>query len=511
MKWSAGGSCLWAEFAIFASVRTIYLFERLNRLPMLRIAAPLAVGILLAGHYTLPLWFLAGAFVLSGVVALLLRSQLAVVAMLAVTGFAAGQLRAPERTVPLGVRCLYEIRVDGIPSDKGRYTSAEGVVTAWRNPADGSWLAAGDRVLLRADSLTSLVSGERLRCSGIVRPIRGGADSYRRLMARRGFSGTLRLSDRYILERLPAAGEALHLAAARRLAKLGMEGDSGAVVRAMTAGDRSSISAAVRADYARSGMSHLLAVSGLHTGIVFLLINCALWWLPLFRRGHLIRNVLAVGAIWLYVAAAGFPPSAIRAAVMCTLLQGALATSSEYVGLNALGAAATGMLLWNPAWLGDISFQLSFIAVGAILVWGVPLCRRLHTGRRIVDAAADTLAIGFVASLATAPLVSHTFGIIPVVGLLLNPLVIPLAGMVVFGGTLWLVLPVALAAPVIRFVAEGAAWLLNELARVTASLPWGVVEQSFSAVQTTAIYLVFLLGTAAAWCMKPKKSVYLSK
>ena len=58
---------------------------------------------------------------------------------------------------------------------------------------------------------------------------------------------------------------------------------------------------------------------------------------------------------------------------MFTMLQSALASASEYNGLNALAAAAFGMLLWNPAWLGDISFQLSFAAVAAILAWGVPL------------------------------------------------------------------------------------------------------------------------------------------
>ena len=101
-----------------------------------------------------------------------------------------------------------------------------------------------------------------------------------------------------------------------------------------------------RPAYSRSGLSHLLAVSGLHTGIVFALVNLLLWWLPLLRRGHLLRNLLAAACIWIYVAAAGFPPSAVRTAVMFTMLQSALASASEYNGLNALAAAAFGMLLW---------------------------------------------------------------------------------------------------------------------------------------------------------------------
>ena len=67
---------------------------------------------------------------------------------------------------------------------------------------------------------------------------------------------------------------------------------------------------------------------------------------------------------------------------------------------SALATAAFGMLLWNPNWLGDISFQLSFIAVAAILAWGVPLCRLLHTRRRALNLLTNALVISLVAGIA---------------------------------------------------------------------------------------------------------------
>lgn len=179
------------------------------------------------------------------------------------------------------------------------------------------------------------------------------------------------LSERTLIERLPDGAAPCTCTPSSGCNGSGCGATRGAVCRAMVTGDRSGITQELRTAYSRSGLSHLLAVSGLHTGIVFALINLMLWWLPLLHRGHLVRNLLATVCIWLFVAAAGFPPSAVRAAVMCTMLQFALASASEYVALNALAAAGFGMLLWNPAWLGDISFQLSFIAVAAILVWGV--------------------------------------------------------------------------------------------------------------------------------------------
>ena len=289
----------------------------------------------------------------------------------------------------------------------------------------------------------------------------------------------------------------------------GMASGPAGVLAAMVTGDRSGITQELRTVYSRSGLSHLLAVSGLHTGIVFALVNLMLWWLPLLHRGHLVRNLLATVCIWLFVAAAGFSPSAVRAAVMCTMLQFALASASEYVALNALAAAGFGMLLWNPAWLGDISFQLSFIAVAAILAWGVPLCRLLHTRRRALNLLTDALVISLVAGIATAPLVSHTFGTVPLAGLLVNPVAILVGSIVVLGGTVWMILPVNWLAPAFDAVLSGTAGLLNTLARAAAALPGGYAEYTLGGGATAGIYLFFLLTTLAAWSFEPKKSVHL--
>ena len=485
------------------------LTERLDRMPMLKLLAPFAAGIALSVWYTLPLWFLAAAFVTTGLVALLMRSSSATIGMLFVAGFAAAQLRTPAPSVPRGIVTAYEIALEGFPSDRGGYTTAAALITAWRDPSDGTWRASDARVRLYTDSLTKLHPGDRLRCRGTVRPFRGGAESYRRLMQRRGYAGTLWVDERAILERLVPAASDLHRRAVERLGRLEMGPEAAAVVESMAAGERRALSSELRVAYSRSGLAHLLAVSGLHTGIVFVLINALLWWLPLLRRGHLVKNLLAIGAVWLFVAAAGYPPSAVRAAIMCTVLQTALASGSEYVGMNALATAAFLMLLWNPNWLGDISFQLSFVAVAGILAWGVPLCRRCRTRWRPVNAVIDAYLIGLVASLATVPLIAHTFGSIPLAGLLINPLAILLGGVVVFAGTLWMLLPVGFLAPFFAFVAGHAAEGINFLARATAALPGGAVDYALSAPHTAVIYALYLFATLAAWSREAKKSVPL--
>lgn len=470
---------------------------------MVRLLLPFAAGILLSGRVLLPAWLLVAAFLAAGLAALLLRSQLALATMLLAAGFGAAQRGHYAPSVPVGVPVFFDLRVEGIPSVRGPRLLLDASVVAWRDPSSGRWLAADDRVRLFADSALHLDPGDRIVCRGALRPF--GEGGYRELMTRRGYAGSLWLGERTLLERRPAERRGLHEAAVRRLARLPLGEEEGAVVRALCAGDRSGITPDLRRRYARSGFSHLLALSGLHAGILFLLVNALCWWMPLLRRGHLVRNLVVVAALWTFTAAAGFPVSAVRAAVMCTMLQFALASGSEYVALNALAAAAFGMLLWSPAWLGDVSFLLSFAAVAAILCWGVPLCRRWRTGRRWIDVPLHAWTIGAVATAATAPLAAHTFGILPLGGVATGPLAILLAGVVVACGVGWMVCPAGLLAPLVGAVAGGAAKGIGMLAERTAALPGGVVEWRPGGGLTAAVYVLFVAGTLAAWCREPKK------
>lgn len=478
---------------------------------MLRMVIPFGAGILFAGYFTLPAWFVLGAFAFTGALALLLRSSLYTLGALFLFGIAATHLQQTQQSVPADLPTAFQIVVRDRPADRGRYSSTEALVTAWRDPATGKWHASNDKLMLRADSTLTLQPGERIRCRGILRPLRTGPESYRRLMTRRGFAGTMWLSERNILDREDGHYGNLHLKAVERLTRMGAQGDPRAVCLAMAAGDKSALTPQLRAAYSRSGMAHLLAVSGLHVGIVFVLVNLALWWMPLLRRGHLMRNVLAAACIWAFAAAAGFPPSAVRAAVMFSLLQFALASASTYVAGNVLATAAFGMLLYNPDYLFDISFQLSFLAVAAILAWGLPLCRVFRTRHRAVNMLLDGITVSLVSSIATAPLVSHTFGVVPILGILISPAAIALAGVVVLGSTFWMIAPISALAPAFAWVVGGAARTLNLLAEKIAHLPFAAAEQTLSTGQTALIYLFFVLLTALAGCRDEKKSVHLPK
>lgn len=471
---------------------------------MFGLLLPFAAGIAAADTGELPWWFLSAAFVTAGLIALWQQSRMALLLLLFTAGFATAQAARPAVQVPRGTRSEYALRIEGIPAGN----RADAVVEAWRAEGDPMWHPASERILLRGDSAAGFVPEERIVCHGVIRPLRSTNLSYADLMRRRGRTGVLWVATSAIGERDSAATPSLHVRAARKIGRIAPEGDSGAVVRAMVAGDRSRIGSGLRTEFSRSGFAHLLSVSGLHTGMVFLLVNLAGWWLPLLRRGHLIRNVCAVGAVWCYVAATGASPSVVRAGMMYTLLQFTLFTGSEYLTLNVLSASAMLMLMWNPAWLGDISFRLSFAAVAAIVLWGLPLCRRVRTRHTWLNRILQAWIISLAAGAATAPLISHTFGTVPLAGLLLNPPAILLGTGIVLLGTLWLVMPCA-AAPLFAPPLALTADLLVELTRATAAIPWGCLEYRLSGEAMTAVYLLLAGATLMKRFADRKKALPL--
>ena len=248
-----------------------------------------------------------------------------------------------------------------------------------------------------------------------------------------------------------------------------------------------------------------LAVSGLHTGIVFGLVYLLFGWLVLFRRGHLYYYAVSAAAVWLFVAAAGFPPSAVRAALLCTLVQGALFAGKEHDALNSLAVAAFVMLLWRSAWLGDISFQLSFLAVAFLLAWGMPMQRRFRTRWRWLNAAIGAVVVSVVAGVATAPLVSHTFGMIPLVGILLNPIALLPATVIVLCGTVWMLVPFSFLAPFLRGGIEYSVWVLEAVTRGIERMPGACIEYRLDAPTTVGIYLLFAVATLAMWSVEPRE------
>ena len=156
------------------------------------------------------------------------------------------------------------------------------------------------------------------------------------------------------------------------------------------------------------------------------------------------------------------------------------------------------MLAFDSHLLFDISFQLSFVAVAAIVVWAVPLYMLCATKNKVVNSIVGVLFVGVASTLATMPLVANTFSTISLVGIFINPIVILLANVVVLAGV------VAIVLPFMGVVAEGAATLQNRVVEWAASLPYGHFDITMPEWVMWMLYFLFVATTLLVWLM-PKR------
>jgi competence protein ComEC len=280
-------------------------------------------------------------------------------------------------------------------------------------------------------------------------------------------------------------------AALERLERLTLGPAEFSVIKAITIGQRQNFDPALREAYSLSGAAHLLSVSGLHVGIVAMLANMFLSFLPALRRGHRIRNIAVVAMVWLYAMMTGLSAPALRAAMMFTGVQFAYFSSRRHEGMNGLLATATVMLLLNPNYLYDMSFQLSFAAVMGIFVMYRPLMAMVRSRWRALNAVWSVVMIGIAASVAIAPLVAYHFGYVSIIGIFLNPAVIITANIILMLGVAWIIAPVAWLNGIVSFTLNSAAWVQNTLVEFSASVWWASLRVDFALWQVLASYLLF--------------------
>ena len=273
-----------------------------------------------------------------------------------------------------------------------------------------------------------------------------------------------------------------------RYHRLGGSSDVQAVVSAMALGDKSLLSGGLRQTYASTGASHVLALSGLHLSIIYLLLSR----LTLGRRRWPLFQVLLLSAVWAFALLTGLSPSVVRAAVMLTVYALFFLGGRRSSPVGVLAFAALLMLMVSPRSLFDVGFQLSFAAMLGIFLFG-SLFRSAVSARWLCShrAAAwvyELTVTSLSAQVATAPLVAYYFGQLPVWFLLTNLFVIPLATAVLTVAVVVMVLP-SLGGVLLWLVG-----LMNSVVDTLSRLPFATVSGLHSsALQVALCYALLLL------------------
>jgi len=274
----------------------------------------------------------------------------------------------------------------------------------------------------------------------------------------------------------------------------GLHGNALAVVSAVSLGEKRALSDELREAYSASGVSHVLAVSGLHAGIMCWFLNLLL---PvfLFRRVEWLRQLMVMGILWAYAFAIGMPVSITRTLIMFSIIAVCHAIQRESSALNSLGVAAIIMLAVNPCALFDMSFQLSFSAVFFIVVL-TPLFLELYEPKNFLGRYLWRVTVlSFSAQIGTAPIIMYHFSGFSTYVLLANLFVVPAMFLIVsLSMFLWIA---GWWAPLRDLVVNVLTWMIDVMTGLItyiSDLPYAHLELSIRHGRTIfVIYAVVIL------------------
>ncbi len=300
-------------------------------------------------------------------------------------------------------------------------------------------VAAGRRIILyvpKDSAAVYAVPGMTVGFYGAIREPANSADAgfdYAGYLYRQGISGTLWVpSDRWTVVTAPdnislkTKTMLLRHRMVEKLREWGLEGRSLAVAAAVSLGEKRALDDSLKQLYSNTGASHVLAVSGLHIGIICWLLGVLVPGILFPYRIRWLRELIVISVLWMYAFAIGLPLSITRALVMFSMFALCRSLGGDSSPGNALALSALVILTVQPQGLFDIGFQLSYSAVAAILMFE-PGIRRLVEPKTVLGRYFwGIAAVSLAAQLGTAPLIACHFGAFSTWFLLANIAVVPL-------------------------------------------------------------------------------------
>lgn len=251
-------------------------------------------------------------------------------------------------------------------------------------------------------------------------------------------------------------------------------------------GDTSMLDADRRQTFARAGLAHILALSGLHIGIIALILSIALSPV-LLVRGRLIMQITILALLWAYAVAVGLPPSVVRAVTMASVYYLGLLLCRSGNSFNSLAFAAFIILLFDPASLFSKGFQLSFAAVASILMFARPLCFVSHRHRWLY-LLNSYAACSMAAMLGTGLLSACYFHTFPVYFLIANLMASFLLPWILGGGMLIVMLAACgVETRLLCTVVSSLCDAINVTSEWLTSLPGAFIDSIYMPTWTAVV------------------------
>ena len=278
--------------------------------------------------------------------------------------------------------------------------------------------------------------------------------------------------------------------------KFHIKGDEFSVLAALTLGNTDDLQPDIRASYSATGVVHILSVSGMHVGVVYVVIAFLLGFLNKSQGQKIIKALFIVSFLWGYAFLSGMSAAVIRAALMFSFIATASCFERKSHIYNTIFMSMLAMLTVNPNFLYDVGFQLSYAAVLSIIFFKPIVDKIYQPSNKWTRSVWTLFSVSLAAQIGTAPFTLYYFQQFPNYFILTNFIAIPLSSVVIYLAMgLLFVSFVPYLSGFIAFLLNGSVWLLNYVIVTIQNLPFSVSHISLDIRQSVVLFLaVFCLS-----------------
>lgn len=282
-----------------------------------------------------------------------------------------------------------------------------------------------------------------------------------------------------------------------------------AVASTLILGYKADLSGEVLQAYSKTGTIHVLSVSGAHVAIVYVLLNLALGFLKRYKYGRLLQAVITITLIWYYSMLTGFSPAVCRAAVMISMVILGK-TYSRYINtLNILAISAFVLLVYDPLFITDVGFQLSYLAVFGLVVFQPIVYKWFDFKNKIADKLWALCSVSIAAQVITFPLSAFYFHQFPVYFLVSNLFIIIPTAVIMYAGLIFLLLPnIPYVSKALAFVLEQSIIVMNKVLAYIEHVPFASAGKIWP---TTGEYLLMYIIIISLFYFLYDKKLWLIK
>jgi competence protein ComEC len=281
------------------------------------------------------------------------------------------------------------------------------------------------------------------------------------------------------------------------------------LIQAMLIGDMVNLDQDLLQSYSETGIIHIIAISGGNVAIFFIVISFLMWWLK--DKKHLwMKFAIALPLVWFYVLMAGAPPSAVRAALMFSLLAFAVILQKNTNSLNQLFATAFLLLCAQPMWLFSAGFQLSFVAVLSLILFYTPIHKWWSPTNKVAALLWGTVAASIAAEILVAPIVIYYFHTFPLMFIVANVLAYLFMSFVLVLGIAIIVL--SFIPIVAKIISICTVWIVTVFDRIVIWLQsLNPASFHFIALKGTELFLLYIVitGISVFFLKKQKASLFI--